>query len=74
MTSVSLPESRTWHAISRSPARVAIGLIVVFSIYRLMVAATLGLGVDESYGISSMIHDSHFELELYAKVGDGMKG
>ena len=56
MTSVSLPESRTWHAISRSPARVAIGLIVVFSIYRLIVAATLGLGVDESYGIG-VSHD-----------------
>ena len=56
MTSVSLPESRTWHAISRSPARVAIGLIVVFSIYRLIVAATLGLGVDKSYGIG-VSHD-----------------
>jgi 4-amino-4-deoxy-L-arabinose transferase-like glycosyltransferase len=46
----------------RSPARVAVGLILAFLIFRLVVAATLGLGVDECYGIG-VSHD--FELSYF---------
>jgi 4-amino-4-deoxy-L-arabinose transferase-like glycosyltransferase len=38
--------------LSRSPERAVLVLIVVFFLFRVLLAATLGLGVDESYGIS----------------------
>ena len=56
MTSVALPENKAWLSIARSPERLAIGLILAFSVYRLVLAATLGLGVDEAYGIG-VSHD-----------------
>ncbi|MGB6538893.1 MAG: glycosyltransferase family 39 protein, partial [Xanthobacteraceae bacterium] len=45
-----------WLSLARSPERTVIGLIVAFTVYRLILAATLGLGVDESYGIG-VSHD-----------------
>ena len=56
MTSVALPQNKAWLSIARSPERLAIGLILAFSVYRLVLAATLGLGVDEAYGIG-VSHD-----------------
>ena len=57
MTSVSLPESRTWHAIvTLAGAGGRNALIVVFLVCRLILAGTLGLGVDECYDIG-VAHD-----------------
>jgi hypothetical protein len=55
-TSVALAENKAWLSIARSPERVVIGLILAFTVYRLVLAATLGLGVDEAYGIG-VSHD-----------------
>ena len=42
--------------LSRSPERAAIFLILAFAVFHVILAAALGLGVDESYGIS-VSHD-----------------
>lgn len=58
-----LPYRSSWGGyFVRSPERVAIGLILAFLIFRLVVAATLGLGVDECYGIG-VSHD--FDLSFF---------
>jgi hypothetical protein len=57
MASAALPKDVGWVAgLTRRPERAAVGLILVFAIYHLVLAATLGLGVDESYGIG-VSHD-----------------
>jgi 4-amino-4-deoxy-L-arabinose transferase-like glycosyltransferase len=57
MASVTLPKDVGWVAgITRRPERTVVGLILIFTVYRLVLAATLGLGVDESYGIG-VSHD-----------------
>jgi hypothetical protein len=57
MTSIALPKATGWVAsATASPARVVVGLIAAFAAFRLILAATLGLGVDESYGIG-VSHD-----------------
>jgi hypothetical protein len=57
MASLTLSDSKTWLAgLARSPARTVVALIVGFAACRLIVAATLGLGVDECYGIG-VSHD-----------------
>lgn len=42
--------------LSPAPERAVFALIAVFIVFRLILAATLGLGVDEAYGIS-VAHD-----------------
>jgi dolichyl-phosphate-mannose-protein mannosyltransferase len=57
MASITFPGSKTWLAgLTRSPERAVAALIVGFAACRLIVAATLGLGVDECYGIG-VSHD-----------------
>lgn len=57
MALIAVPKDKDWvGAAMRSPERAAVWLIVIFACVRLAVAATLGLGVDESYGIS-VAHD-----------------
>ncbi|MGH6672377.1 MAG: ArnT family glycosyltransferase [Xanthobacteraceae bacterium] len=56
MMTATLGENKAWPSIARTPGQVVIGLILAFSAYRLILAGTLGLGVDESYGIG-VSHD-----------------
>src|SRR5271170_2465749 len=57
MVSVKLTIGETrFDSVMRSPERVVVGLIVVFLIFHLILAVTLGLTVDESYGIG-VSHD-----------------
>ena len=57
MTSITLSDRKSWlSGLTRSPERTVVVLIVGFAICRLIVAATLGLGVDECYGIG-VSHD-----------------
>jgi len=55
--SSTVPKNSTWLAsVTRSPERAVVGLILAFLVFRLILAATLGLGVDECYGIG-VSHD-----------------
>ncbi len=57
MASITFPKDKGWAAsVTRSPERAVAALIVGFAVFRLILAATLGLGVDESYGIG-VSHD-----------------
>ncbi len=57
MASIAFPNDKGWVAsITRTPERAVTALIVGFALFRLILAATLGLGVDESYGIG-VSHD-----------------
>lgn len=63
MASIAFPKDKGWVAsVTRTPERTVAALIVVFAAFRLILAATLGLGVDESYGIG-VSHD--FELSYF---------
>src|SRR5580658_6061186 len=42
--------------LTNAPERAVVGLILVFAIFHVILAATLGLGVDEAYGIG-VSHD-----------------
>jgi len=57
--------TRPWawpSVIARSPERAVVALIVAFLLFRVVSAATLGLGVDEAYGIG-VSHD--FKLSYF---------
>jgi len=57
MTSLTLSDRKTWLAgLTRTPERAVVVLIAGFAICRLIIAAMLGLGVDECYGIG-VSHD-----------------
>jgi hypothetical protein len=55
-TTVALGKHTAWLSLARSPERVVIGLILAFAVFHTILATTLGLGVDESYGIG-VSHD-----------------
>lgn len=64
MTSSTLSDRTGWLAgLTRSPERTVAALIVGFAACRLVVAATLGLGVDECYaiGVSHDLDLSYFD-------------
>jgi hypothetical protein len=57
MASIAFPKDKGWVAsVMATPERAVAALIVGFALFRLILAATLGLGVDESYGIG-VSHD-----------------
>ena len=57
MASITFSGRKGWLAgLARSPERTAVALIVGFTAFRLIIAMTLGLGVDECYGIG-VSHD-----------------
>lgn len=57
MASITFPEHKGWMAgVARAPERAVAALIVIFATFHVIVAATLGLGVDECYGIG-VSHD-----------------
>jgi Dolichyl-phosphate-mannose-protein mannosyltransferase len=57
MASIAFAKDKGWAAsIAGTPERATAALIVVFAVFRLILAMTLGLGVDESYGIG-VSHD-----------------
>ena len=57
MASIAFFGRKSWLAgLARSPERTVVVLIVGFAAFRLIIAATLGLGVDEAYGIG-VSHD-----------------
>ena len=49
-------DRRHLFAVARSPERIVVGLIFLFLMFHIVLAATLGLGADESYGIG-VSHD-----------------
>jgi hypothetical protein len=64
MASVTAKERVTWLAgFTRSPERAVLALILIFLVVRLVLAATLGLGVDECYaiGVSHDLNLSYFD-------------
>jgi hypothetical protein len=57
MASLTLSDRKSWlDGLTGSPERAVVALIVGFAACRLLVVATLGLGVDEAYGIG-VSHD-----------------
>ena len=63
MSLVSLTKHGAWPSvIARSPERAVVALILAFLVFRVVLAANLGLGVDESYGIG-VSHD--FKLSYF---------
>jgi len=63
MPLVSLTKHGAWPSVTaRSPERAAVALILAFLVFRVVLAATLGLGVDEAYGIG-VSHD--FKLSYF---------
>src|ERR1700761_4948255 len=64
MASITFSDSKSWVAsLACSPERTVAALIVGFAAFRLVVAATLGLGVDECYdiGVSHDLALSYFD-------------
>ncbi len=63
MSFIALTKYGAWpSAIARSPERTVVALILAFVVVRVALAATLGLGVDEAYGIG-VSHD--FKLSYF---------
>jgi len=60
---VALTKYGAWpSAIARSPERTVLALIIAFTVIRIALAAILGLGVDEAYGVG-VSHD--FKLSYF---------